>query len=122
MRGLAGKRVLISGGSSGIGLAAARRFLEEGCRVFIAGLAQAEVDRALAELRPAGDIAGAACDVSREDDVTAMVRAADHALGGIDVLANNAGTGRRDPFLAITPGDWDRSTRTTTRPRAECCC
>ncbi len=108
MRGLAGKRVLISGGSSGIGLATARRLLEEGCRVFIAGLAQAEVSQALADLRPARDVAGAACDVSQEDDVMAMVRAADHALGGIDVLVNNAGTGRRDPFLAITPGDWDR--------------
>ena len=103
MRGLAGKRVLISGGSRGIGLAAARRFLEEGCRVFIGGLHQAEVDQALADLRPAGDIAGAACDVSQEDYVGAMAQAADGALGGIDVLANNAGTARRDPFLAITP-------------------
>jgi NAD(P)-dependent dehydrogenase (short-subunit alcohol dehydrogenase family) len=108
MRGLAGKRVLISGGSSGIGLAAARRFLEEGCQVFITGLGQAEIDRALTELRPAGDIAGAACDVSQEQDVTAMIQAAEHALGGIDVLANNAGTARRDPFLTITPGHWDR--------------
>ncbi len=108
MRGLAGKRVLISGGSSGIGLAAARRFLEEGCRVFISGLEPTEVNRAVADLRPAGDISGAACDVSREGDVTAMVQAADDALGGIDVLANNAGTARRDPFLAITPEHWDR--------------
>jgi NAD(P)-dependent dehydrogenase (short-subunit alcohol dehydrogenase family) len=108
MRGLAGKRVLISGGTSGIGLAAARRFLEEGCKVFIAGLEQAEVDRVLADLRPVGDIAGTACDVSEEDHVTAMVQAADHALGGINVLVNNAGTTRRDPFLAITPEHWDR--------------
>jgi 3-oxoacyl-[acyl-carrier protein] reductase len=107
MRGLVGKRVLISGGSSGIGLAAARRFLEEGCRVFIVGLDQADVDMALADLRSAGDVAGAACDVSQEDDVAAMVEAADRALGGIDVLANNAGTGRREPFLAITPEHWD---------------
>jgi NAD(P)-dependent dehydrogenase (short-subunit alcohol dehydrogenase family) len=108
MRGLAGKRVLISGGTSGIGLAAARRFLEEGCRVFIAGLGQAETDRALAELRPAGSVAGAACDVSAEQNVTAMVAAADHALGGIDVLANNAGTAHREPLLTITPSQWDR--------------
>jgi NAD(P)-dependent dehydrogenase (short-subunit alcohol dehydrogenase family) len=43
MRGLAGRRVLISGGSSGIGLATARRFLDEGSRVFIAGLDAVEV-------------------------------------------------------------------------------
>ena len=70
MRGLAGRRVLISGGSSGIGLAAARRFLEEGSRVFIAGLDAGEVHEAVAGLRPGGEIAGLAGDVSTEADVT----------------------------------------------------
>jgi NAD(P)-dependent dehydrogenase (short-subunit alcohol dehydrogenase family) len=108
MRGLQGKRVLISGGSSGIGLATARRFLDEGARVFLAGLDQREVDSALAGLRPRGEVSGLACDVSLEGDVARMVVAAHRALGGIDVLINNAGTARRDPFLAIAAGDWDR--------------
>jgi 3-oxoacyl-[acyl-carrier protein] reductase len=108
MRGLQGKRVLISGGSSGIGLATAQRFLEEGSRVFLAGLDQREVDGALAGLRPAGEVSGRACDVSRAGDVARMVAAARRALGGIDILINNAGTARRDPFLAIAAGDWDR--------------
>lgn len=108
MRGLAGKRVLVCGGSSGIGLAAAGRFLEERCRVFIAGLDPAEVHAAVIGLRAGGDVAGLACDVSNEADVALMVDAADAALGGIDVLANNAGTARRDPFLTITVADWDR--------------
>src|SRR5262250_3836873 len=76
MRGLRGKRVLISGGSSGIGLAAAHRFRQEGASVFIAGLDPAEVAQAVAGLRasadaggPAGNIGGLACDVSRESDV-----------------------------------------------------
>ena len=55
MRGLAGRRVLISGGSSGIGLAAAERFLAEESRVFIAGLDADEVDAAVIGLRPRGD-------------------------------------------------------------------
>ena len=59
MRGLQGKRVLISGGSSGIGLATAQRFLEEGSRVFLAGLDEREVDSALAGLRPGGEVSGA---------------------------------------------------------------
>jgi NAD(P)-dependent dehydrogenase (short-subunit alcohol dehydrogenase family) len=63
MRGLAG-RVLISGGSSGIGLATAERFLAEKSRVFIAGLDAAEVDDAVARLRRHGEIAGVAGDVS----------------------------------------------------------
>jgi len=109
MRGLAGKRVLVCGGSSGIGLAAARRFLEEGARVFICGLDPAEVDTAVTGLREGGgDITGLACDISNEPEVALMVDAADAALGGIDVLANNAGIAQRDPFLAITAADWDR--------------
>jgi NAD(P)-dependent dehydrogenase (short-subunit alcohol dehydrogenase family) len=109
MRGLAGRRVLVCGGSSGIGLAAARRFGEEGCRVFVCGLAPAEVDAAVTSLRADGaDVAGLACDVSSVADVARMVSAADAALGGIDVLANNAGIARRDPFLEISTTDWDR--------------
>ena len=108
MRGLHGKRVLISGGSSGIGLATAQRFLEEGSRVFLAGLDRQEVDSALAGLRSSGEVHGLACDVSLEGDAARLVQAAHQALGGIDVLVNNAGTARRDPFLAIAVADWDR--------------
>jgi NAD(P)-dependent dehydrogenase (short-subunit alcohol dehydrogenase family) len=109
MRGLAGRRVLVCGGSSGIGLAAARRFGEEGCRVFVCGLDAAEVDTAVSSLRDvAADVSGVAFDVSSEPEVARMVAAADAALGGIDVLANNAGTARRDPFLTIRADDWDR--------------
>jgi NAD(P)-dependent dehydrogenase (short-subunit alcohol dehydrogenase family) len=108
MRGLAGRRVLISGGSSGIGLAAAERFLAEGSRVFIAGLAAAEVDAAVAGLRRHGEIAGVAGDVSDEADVARIVSAALESLGGLDVLINNAGTSRRSAFLDIEAGEWDR--------------
>ena len=108
MRGLRGKRVLISGGSSGIGLATAQRFLEEGSRVFLAGLDEREVDSAVASLRPGGEVSGVACDVSLEGEVARMVAAAHRALGGIDVLINNAGTARREEFLAIAAADWDR--------------
>jgi len=108
MRGLGGKRVLISGGSSGIGLAAAARFLEEGSRVFLCGVDPAEVEAAVAGLAPGGEVSGLACDVSAEADVVRLTQAATHALGGVDVLVNNAGIARRDPFLAIAPADWDR--------------
>ena len=108
MRGLRDKGVLISGGSSGIGLAAAERFLEEGARVFVAGLGPAEVDAAVAVLAHRGWAAGLACDVSREDDVARLVAAAEAELGGVDVLINNAGIARRDPFLQLAVADWDR--------------
>ncbi|WP_433514549.1 SDR family NAD(P)-dependent oxidoreductase [Nonomuraea sp. CA-143628] len=108
MRGLAGKRVLISGGSSGIGAATARRFLEEGARVILGGLDEAEVDQAVTELAPLGEVHGLAGDISSEGDVARLVDGAISALGGIDVLINNAGIAWREPFLEITPDHWDR--------------
>jgi NAD(P)-dependent dehydrogenase (short-subunit alcohol dehydrogenase family) len=108
MRGLAGRRVLISGGSSGIGQAAAERFLAEESRVFIAGLDAAEVDAAVTGLRDRGEIAGTAGDVSTEADVARIVAAAGDVLGGVDILINNAGTSLRTAFLDIPAGEWDR--------------
>jgi 3-oxoacyl-[acyl-carrier protein] reductase len=108
MRGLRDKGVLISGGTSGIGLAAAERFLEEGSRVFVAGLDAAEVDAAATVLAQRGHAAGLACDVRSETDVAKLVDAAETWLGGVDVLINNAGTARRDAFLEIAVADWDR--------------
>ena len=108
MRGLDGRRVLISGGSSGIGLATAQRLLEEGARVVLAGVDQAEVDAAVRVLSGLGDVSGIAVDVSREDDVAALLDAAVQTLGELDVLINNAGIAWREPFLEITPEHWDR--------------
>lgn len=107
MRGLRGKRVLISGGSSGIGEATARRFLDEGARVHLGGLDPDEVAGAVSRLCRAGDVSGTAADVSDEVGVERLVQRARDALGGIDVLANNAGTAWREPFLEITLAHWD---------------
>lgn len=108
MRGLTDKGVLISGASSGLGKAAAQRFLEEGARVFFCGHEPVGVAQTIAELSPLGAIAGMASDVSREDSVAAFVAAAENWLGAIDVLCNNAGIAWEEPFLAITPQNWDR--------------
>lgn len=108
MRGLRGKRVLVSGGSSGIGAATARRFLEEGCRVFVGGLDRDEVERTVLSLRDVGEVHGLAADVSHEDGAASLVATATETLGGLDVLANNAGTAWREPFLEITADHWDR--------------
>jgi 3-oxoacyl-[acyl-carrier protein] reductase len=108
VRGLEGRRVLISGGSSGIGAATARRFLEEGCRVFVGGLDGDQVDALVTSLRPLGVIEGMAGDVSEEPGALSLVEAASRAMGGLDVLANNAGTAWREAFLDITTAHWDR--------------
>lgn len=108
MRGIKGKRVLISGGSRGIGKATARRFLEEGARVFFCGLVEEEVGTTCQELEPFGEIYGLACDVSQEEDVETLVTTAERTLGGIDVLVNNAGIAWQEDFLEITLTHWDR--------------
>src|SRR5579859_670543 len=91
VRGLRGKGVLVSGGSSGIGLAAAERFLDEGCRVFLGGLAPEGVAGAVERLKARGKVEGMACDVSRDREAAGLAEAARDYLGAIDVLANNAG-------------------------------
>jgi 3-oxoacyl-[acyl-carrier protein] reductase len=108
MRGLANKGVLITGGSSGLGRAAAQRFLEEGARVYICGHEAAGVEEAIAALAALGAAGGMVADVSRADEVERLVAAAEAWLGGIDILCNNAGIAWEEPFLEITPEHWDR--------------
>jgi NAD(P)-dependent dehydrogenase (short-subunit alcohol dehydrogenase family) len=110
MRGLEDRGVLISGGTSGIGLATARRFLSEGSRVFVAGVDAGELSSALEALGGRGPrLDGAVADVSREDDVRDLVRAATAVLGRVDVLVNNAGIAHKARFLDTDVGDWDRT-------------
>ena len=108
MKGLKGKGVLVAGASRGIGQAAARRFLEEGCRVFICARGAEGIEEAVRELRALGEVDGMACDVSKPEDVERLVEAAEGFLGGIDVLANNAGVAWQEPFLEITLEHWDQ--------------
>src|SRR5258708_2491820 len=108
MRGLRDKGVLISGGTSGIGLATSQRFLAEGARGCVAGPDRQQVSAAVAGLAPLGQVDGLACDVSSEQEVARLISAARGALGEVDILINNAGIARRDRFLDIAAADWDR--------------
>ncbi len=109
MRGLDGTGILIVGGTSGIGLATARRFLDEGSRVFVAGLEETELKDTLVALLPLGPIEGVVGDVADEGAVDAIVDAAAASLGRIDVLLNNAGIAHKAPFLETETEAWDRT-------------
>jgi NAD(P)-dependent dehydrogenase (short-subunit alcohol dehydrogenase family) len=109
MRGLDGKGVLIVGGTSGIGLATARRFLAEGSRVFVAGIEEAELKETRQTLAELGAIDGLAGDVSVETDVDAIVGGATASLSRIDILINNAGVAHKAPFLETATDAWDRT-------------
>ena len=95
---LAGRRALITGGASGIGLACARRLVAEGAEVVLLDLSSAASAAA----------ATVACDVRDPGAVAAAVtRAAGLLNGPADVLVNSAGVYRIAPLLDLTPGEWD---------------
>ena len=105
MRGLRDKGILITGGTSGIGLATARRFQQEGARVFVCGIDATELQTVTEELTAPGTVA----DVSQERDVTRLVNESAASLGRIDVLINNAGIARKARFIDLTPQEWDET-------------
>jgi meso-butanediol dehydrogenase/(S,S)-butanediol dehydrogenase/diacetyl reductase len=106
MRGLSGRRVLITGGASGIGAATAKRFLEEGSAVVVLDRDGQARDRIRHELP---DLAGTVdADVSNLKQVQTAFDDAIRLIGGVDVLINNAGISIRHNFLDITPDEWDK--------------
>ncbi len=106
MRGLKSKRVLITGGASGIGAATAARFLEEGSVVCVLDC-NAEAQRKILRELPA--LSGAIdADVSKLQQVQAAFAEATRLMGGVDVLVNNAGISIRHNFLDITSEEWDK--------------
>lgn len=109
---LEGRTALIVGGTSGIGLASARRFLDEGARVAIAGRSAEHAESALAELAPHDPVSFLPVDVKDETAVEALFQAALPALGGrLDILFHVAGiSGRRfgdGPLHECTADGWD---------------
>jgi meso-butanediol dehydrogenase / (S,S)-butanediol dehydrogenase / diacetyl reductase len=106
MRGLRDKRILITGGASGIGAATAARFLEEGSKVVVLDRDASANDLIRKTL---SELAGAVtADVSKLKEVQAAFAEAVRLLGGVDVLVNNAGISIRHKFVEITPEEWDR--------------
>lgn len=112
-RSVEGARVLVTGAASGMGRATAHLFADEGARVFLLDVDGEAVASVASEVSGAhGDrCAGfAVCDVSRPADRRAAVDEAVAALGGLDVLVNNAGVSRPTPLGAVDAvfeGNWD---------------
>jgi 3-oxoacyl-[acyl-carrier protein] reductase len=105
---LQGKRVVITGGTRGIGFAIAGRLLEAGCGVLICGRTEQGIERALSQfqLTSSYKISGIVADVSQYEDVVRLFRRADSDLGGVDVLINNAGIGIFQPAGEMSIENW----------------
>src|SRR4030081_585701 len=107
MRGLKDKRILITGGASGIGAATAAGFLEEGSQVCVLDRDAKALEQIRLQLPTLAGIVAA--DVSNLEQVRAAFAEAVRFMGGgVDVLVNNAGISIRHNFLDITAEEWDK--------------
>jgi meso-butanediol dehydrogenase/(S,S)-butanediol dehydrogenase/diacetyl reductase len=104
MRGLKGKRVLITGGAGGIGSATARRFLEEGATVVILDRDVAACRRIKKAIPAISSILLA--DVSDPDSLVSAFDELDRTWDGLDILINNAGISFRQPIMEIMSEQW----------------
>ncbi len=102
--GLAGKAVVVTGGSRGIGLETARLFASEGAHVLVCARRESALAEAAADiLRSTGrTITTHSMDVTATEHIAALPEVIRRTLGRVDILVNNAGTGTYKPFLEVT--------------------
>jgi NAD(P)-dependent dehydrogenase (short-subunit alcohol dehydrogenase family) len=107
MKKLEGKVAVITGGSSGIGLATAQRFVSEGALVFITGSRQSELDAVVKQIDK--NVSGVQSDVSSLADLDRLYTTVKEQKGRIDILFANAGVGELVPLEAITEAHFDKT-------------
>ncbi len=107
MKSLEGKNAVIIGGESGIGLATSERLLEEGAQLFIAGINQTMIDRAISKM--GSNVSGARLDLSDMSDIKAFPEKVGSHFEKIDVLFVNSGVAKFMPFEEATEEAFDLS-------------
>ena len=103
------KRVVITGGASGIGLATVKRFINEGANVVIIDWNKDELTKVLTTIPELKG--GVHADVSNPEEIKLAFEKIDDTLGGIDILISNAGISFRKPFLKIDYEQWSKVLR-----------
>jgi NAD(P)-dependent dehydrogenase (short-subunit alcohol dehydrogenase family) len=110
---LEGKIAVITGGSSGIGLATAERFVKEGAYVFITGRRKEELDAAVKRI--GANVTAIQADASKLDDLDKLYAAVRETKGRIDILFANAGGGQFAPLGSITEEHYDKTFNTNVK-------
>ncbi|MFC5757890.1 SDR family oxidoreductase [Rhizobium sp. GCM10022189] len=108
--------VVVTGGSSGIGLATVRMLLAEGAKVVTCSRDWEKLERSVSDLEASGlrtddNLLAVSCDVTDEVQTIALARQVRARFGGADVLINNAGQGRYSTFETTTDEDWEAEMR-----------
>lgn len=109
--GLQGKSAVVTGSTSGIGLAYARALAREGANVLINGFGEAEAiesERRTIEREFGVKAVYSAADMTKPDEIAGMVRAAEDAFGAVDILINNAGVQHVAPIEEFPLDKWDQ--------------
>jgi NAD(P)-dependent dehydrogenase (short-subunit alcohol dehydrogenase family) len=113
MSKLSGKIALITGGSSGIGRAAARRFVEEGAFVFVVGRRQSELEATKAEIGE--NVATIQADVANLEDLDRVVARIKDEKGSLDIIVASAGMVEHQSITAATPEHFDKTFNVNAR-------
>ena len=113
MGALDGKVAVITGGNSGIGLATAKRFVEEGAYVFITGRRQAELDEAVSLIGK--NVTPVQGDVTNLDDLDRLATAVQEKRGIVDIIVSNAGLTEQASIDSLTPDHFDKTFKLNAR-------
>ncbi|MBZ6078212.1 SDR family NAD(P)-dependent oxidoreductase [Microvirga puerhi] len=106
---LSGRRAVVTGGASGLGLAMAHGLADAGASVVLVGRDRNKLEKAVTEISEAGGTAqGRICDLLDREAIARLVENLEREDGPINILVNNAGVQQRSPFPAFPAEGWDR--------------
>jgi NAD(P)-dependent dehydrogenase (short-subunit alcohol dehydrogenase family) len=105
---LGGRIAIVTGAARGIGRACAERFLAEGAKVVIADVDTARLHETASAIGTADNVIAVVTDVSKKDQIEALIAAAAKRFGRVDIMVNNAGIAMVQDFLEVTKTDYDK--------------